>query len=126
MHLSVVSRFPSVHTYASNPQVGYVQGMGFIAAVLLLQMGEEESFWTLVALMKVRSSCKCGHAHTCLHEVSMRAAYICMHLHIHMIICACMHTHASAHAAAVGRQKQPALLVQAAQFSFISSLSHSH
>jgi hypothetical protein len=34
-------------------QVGYVQGMGFIAAVLLLHMGEEESFWTLVALMKV-------------------------------------------------------------------------
>lgn len=27
--------------------------MGFIAAVLLLHMGEEESFWTMVALMKV-------------------------------------------------------------------------
>ena len=31
--------------------------MGFIAAVLLLHMGEEESFWTLVALMKVCIAC---------------------------------------------------------------------
>jgi hypothetical protein len=33
-------------------QVGYVQGMGFIAATLLTYMAEEEAFWTLAALMK--------------------------------------------------------------------------
>ena len=33
-------------------QVGYVQGMGFIAGLLLLYMNEEDTFWTLVALMK--------------------------------------------------------------------------
>jgi hypothetical protein len=33
-------------------QVGYVQGMGFIAGLLLLYMSEEDAFWTLVALLK--------------------------------------------------------------------------
>lgn len=33
-------------------QVGYVQGMGFIAGLLLLYMNEEDTFWTLVALLK--------------------------------------------------------------------------
>lgn len=33
-------------------QVGYVQGMGFLASVLLLHMGEEAAFWTLAALMR--------------------------------------------------------------------------
>ncbi|KAG2490485.1 hypothetical protein HYH03_011114 [Edaphochlamys debaryana] len=32
--------------------VGYVQGMGFVAAVLLLHMDSEEAFWTLVAVMQ--------------------------------------------------------------------------
>ena len=36
----------------SMVQVGYVQGMGFIAGLLLLYMNEEDTFWTLVALMK--------------------------------------------------------------------------
>ena len=35
-----------------SPQVGYVQGMGFIAGLLLLYMCEEDAFWTLVALLK--------------------------------------------------------------------------
>lgn len=30
--------------------------MGFIAAVLLLYMGQEEAFWTMVALMQVGGS----------------------------------------------------------------------
>lgn len=34
------------------PQVGYVQGMGFVAGLLLLYMCEEDAFWTLVALLK--------------------------------------------------------------------------
>uniref|UniRef100_A0AAQ5ZYS1 Rab-GAP TBC domain-containing protein n=1 Tax=Amphiprion ocellaris TaxID=80972 RepID=A0AAQ5ZYS1_AMPOC len=34
-----------------NPQVGYSQGMSYIAAVLLMQLGEEESFWALTALL---------------------------------------------------------------------------
>jgi len=37
---------------AHGVQVGYVQGMGFIAGLLLLYMCEEDAFWTLVALMK--------------------------------------------------------------------------
>lgn len=32
--------------------VGYVQGMGFLTGILLLYMGEEDAFWTLVALLK--------------------------------------------------------------------------
>ena len=32
-------------------QVGYVQGMGFMAGLLLLYMSEEDAFWTLVALL---------------------------------------------------------------------------
>ncbi|XP_042267278.1 rab GTPase-activating protein 1 [Thunnus maccoyii] len=34
-----------------NPQVGYSQGMSYIAAVLLMQLGEEEAFWALTALL---------------------------------------------------------------------------
>ena len=33
-------------------QVGYVQGMGFIAGLLLLYMCEEDAFWTLTGLLK--------------------------------------------------------------------------
>ncbi|KAJ7536637.1 hypothetical protein O6H91_12G075900 [Diphasiastrum complanatum] len=33
-------------------KVGYVQGMGFLAGVLLLYMSEEDAFWLLVALLK--------------------------------------------------------------------------
>jgi hypothetical protein len=33
-------------------QVGYVQGMGFVSAILLMYMSEESAFWTLVALLK--------------------------------------------------------------------------
>ncbi|MEW5316343.1 MAG: hypothetical protein WDW38_007722 [Sanguina aurantia] len=42
-----------------NQSVGYVQGMGFICAVLLTYMTEEEAFWTLVAVMS-------GHRHAAL------------------------------------------------------------
>ncbi|CAL8263351.1 unnamed protein product [Merluccius merluccius] len=34
-----------------NPKIGYSQGMSYIAAVLLMQLGEEEAFWALVALL---------------------------------------------------------------------------
>ncbi|EFJ44225.1 hypothetical protein VOLCADRAFT_43638, partial [Volvox carteri f. nagariensis] len=37
---------------AYRPSVGYVQGMGFLAAVLLLYMPDEDAFWTLQALMQ--------------------------------------------------------------------------
>lgn len=32
--------------------VGYVQGMGFIAGLLLLYMCEEDAFWLMVAILK--------------------------------------------------------------------------
>ncbi len=32
--------------------IGYVQGMGFVAGLLLLYMCEEDAFWTMVALLK--------------------------------------------------------------------------
>ena len=34
-----------------NPRVGYCQGMGFIAGMLLLHMHEEEAFWLLTRLI---------------------------------------------------------------------------
>lgn len=34
-----------------DPEVGYVQGMGFLAGLLLLYMSEEDAFWMLVALL---------------------------------------------------------------------------
>ncbi|XP_068459343.1 carabin isoform X2 [Clinocottus analis] len=34
-----------------RPQVGYSQGMSYLAAVLLMQLGEEEAFWALTALL---------------------------------------------------------------------------
>ncbi|KAG5490768.1 hypothetical protein JKF63_00890 [Porcisia hertigi] len=42
-----------LHAYANyDPSVGYCQGMGFLAATLILQVEEEESaFWAFVALM---------------------------------------------------------------------------
>ncbi|GET93706.1 Rab-like GTPase activating protein, putative [Leishmania tarentolae] len=41
-----------LHAYAGcDPEVGYVQGMGFIVAALSTQMAEEESFWALHEMM---------------------------------------------------------------------------
>lgn len=37
---------------AHDPDVGYCQGMGFVAGVLLMYMGEEESFWGLHTLLR--------------------------------------------------------------------------
>ncbi|GIL46436.1 hypothetical protein Vafri_3433 [Volvox africanus] len=37
---------------AYRPLVGYVQGMGFLAAVLLLYMPDEDAFWTFQAMMQ--------------------------------------------------------------------------
>jgi hypothetical protein len=45
-----VCGFAVVHACAV--QVGYVQGMGFVSAILLMYMSEEAAFWTLVALLK--------------------------------------------------------------------------
>ena len=35
-----------------NASTGYVQGMGFIVAVLLLYMSEEDAFWTFIAMLQ--------------------------------------------------------------------------
>ncbi|KAG9271971.1 TBC1 domain family member 10B-like [Astyanax mexicanus] len=35
-----------------NPQIGYCQGMSYIAAVFLMLLGEEEAFWALVVLLE--------------------------------------------------------------------------
>lgn len=41
-----------LHAYASiDPEVSYVQGMGFIVGTLLTQMSEEEAFWTFHEMM---------------------------------------------------------------------------
>ncbi|KAG5489774.1 hypothetical protein GH5_00655 [Leishmania sp. Ghana 2012 LV757] len=41
-----------LHAYAGcDPEVGYVQGMGFLVAALSTQMAEEESFWALHEMM---------------------------------------------------------------------------
>ena len=42
--------------FAPRQQVGYVQGMSFIVATLLLHMPEEEAFWTLAALLRGSST----------------------------------------------------------------------
>lgn len=34
-----------------DPEVGYCQGMNFLAGFLLMHIGEEEAFWTLVGLL---------------------------------------------------------------------------
>eukprot|EP00808_Paulinella_micropora_P007893 g3337.t1 len=45
--------FNVLHAYALyDSSLGYCQGMGFIAGVLLLHVGEEEAFWLLVALLQ--------------------------------------------------------------------------
>ena len=35
-----------------EPDIGYTQGMNFMAAMLLRFLGEEDAFWTFVALMR--------------------------------------------------------------------------
>ncbi|CAI5929144.1 unnamed protein product [Closterium sp. NIES-64] len=45
-----------------DKKIGYVQGMGFIAGLMLLYMAEEDAFWLLVALMK-------GANHTSLEGI---------------------------------------------------------
>ena len=48
----LTSAAPSQANTETRVQVGYVQGMGFIAGLLLLYMCEEDAFWLLVALLK--------------------------------------------------------------------------
>jgi len=45
-------RPPSQLRRRGRAQVGYVQGMGFIAGLLLLYMCEEDAFWTMTGLLK--------------------------------------------------------------------------
>lgn len=45
-------RPPTQRRRRVRAQVGYVQGMGFIAGLLLLYMCEEDAFWTMTALLK--------------------------------------------------------------------------
>lgn len=45
--------FQVLRAYAAyDEEVGYCQGMGFIVAVLLCYMGEEEAFWLMVSMME--------------------------------------------------------------------------
>lgn len=45
--------FNILAVYASyNPEVGYCQGMAYVAAVLLMHMPEEDAFWALYCLME--------------------------------------------------------------------------
>jgi TBC1 domain family member 10 len=48
--------------YASvDPEVGYCQGMGFIAAMFLSYMPEDEAFYCLYAVLHVRRKHMEGH-----------------------------------------------------------------
>lgn len=45
--------FNVLRAYANfNPDIGYTQGMSFIAAVLLMHMNEETAFWVFVQMLK--------------------------------------------------------------------------
>ncbi|XP_042197223.1 ecotropic viral integration site 5 protein homolog isoform X3 [Callorhinchus milii] len=45
--------FRILSAYAKhNPQIGYCQGMSYIAAMLLINMPEEDAFWALVVLLE--------------------------------------------------------------------------
>ncbi|XP_043561574.1 TBC1 domain family member 10A isoform X1 [Chiloscyllium plagiosum] len=45
--------FRILSAYAKyNPQIGYCQGMSYIAAMLLMNMQEEDAFWALVVLLE--------------------------------------------------------------------------
>ncbi|XP_051884960.1 USP6 N-terminal-like protein [Pristis pectinata] len=45
--------FRLLSAYAEyNPQIGYCQGMSYIAAMLLMNMQEEDAFWALVVLLE--------------------------------------------------------------------------
>ncbi|TYK29028.1 DNA repair protein recA-like protein 1 [Cucumis melo var. makuwa] len=51
----VYENFPFIEANCSkffDRNVGYVQGMGFLADLLLLYMSEEDAFWLLVELLK--------------------------------------------------------------------------
>jgi hypothetical protein len=37
-----------------HPEIGYCQGMGMMAAILLLNMEEHEAYWTFSALVNNR------------------------------------------------------------------------
>ncbi|EER05043.1 TBC domain containing protein, putative, partial [Perkinsus marinus ATCC 50983] len=51
--MSEVSLYRILVAYANlNPDVGYCQGMNFVAGLLLLVSGEEEAFWVFVCLME--------------------------------------------------------------------------
>ena len=47
------SMFQVLRAYSVyNPAVGYCQGMGYICALLLCYLNEEDAFWTMVSLMQ--------------------------------------------------------------------------
>jgi len=46
---------------ANNNQIGYVQGMGFITAILLNYMDEESVFWMLHSIMENEKFNMKGH-----------------------------------------------------------------
>ena len=42
-----------------NRDTGYVQGMGYIAAILLMYMNEEDAFWTMISILSKYGLKKC-------------------------------------------------------------------
>ncbi|KEG14680.1 rab-like GTPase activating protein [Trypanosoma grayi] len=65
-----------LRAYANmDPAVGYVQGMGFLAATLLLQIEDEEStFWAFVSLMQEPK-----YSMASLYAPGFPSLYVCFH-----------------------------------------------
>ncbi|KAI8847671.1 rab-GTPase-TBC domain-containing protein [Chytridium lagenaria] len=53
-----------------DPEVGYCQGMGMVAGVMLMNMPEEESFWLLAATIKTKLQ---GFYAEDLHQIQIDA-----------------------------------------------------
>uniref|UniRef100_UPI00398E8A8B carabin isoform X2 n=1 Tax=Pristiophorus japonicus TaxID=55135 RepID=UPI00398E8A8B len=82
--------FRILSAYAKyNPQIGYCQGMSYIAAMLLMNMREEDAFWALVVLLEKPKYLAGFYEHS-LHTIQ-RHAKIFQQLLKHRMPCLWQH-----------------------------------